>query len=72
MYKVRKKQTDVISPGAQMKKVSVQSKVYSNINAKVNSGLKQEPNYLVIKELQTHAMPKKEALQVLNEIDIHG
>ena len=55
-----------------MRKVSVQSKVYSNINGKVGSGSKQDPNYLVIKELQTHAMPKKEALQVLNEIDLHG
>ena len=53
-----------------VKRISVQSKVTSGKKAK-NSGQK-EPEYLVIKELQTHAMPKKEALHVLNEIDIHG
>lgn len=30
------------------------------------------PAPLVIKELQTDMMPKREALQALNEIDIHG
>ena len=33
---------------------------------------KANPDYLVIKEMQTHMMPKDMALQVLNEIDVHG
>ena len=29
-------------------------------------------NLLVIKELQTDEMPRREALQTMNEIDLHG
>ena len=34
--------------------------------------LSQPLEYLVIKELQTDIMPKREALQALNEIELHG
>ena len=41
-------------------------------NLKTTTNYKDHQSYWVIKELQTHAMPKQEALRVLNEIDIHG
>lgn len=50
----------------------MQSKVASGKPGTTKSAKKEPPEYLVIKELQTHAMPKEMALQVLNEIDIHG
>ena len=57
----------MLTPPQIVKSISVQGKVKNQSSSK-NS----VPEYMTIKEMQTHAMPKEMALQVLNEVDIHG
>ena len=47
----------------------------NSTNSVTKAGIRRLPipkDYLVIKELQTDKMPRREAMQALNEIDVHG
>ena len=63
VYKVTRKSDENLKKAAEAHK----GKAVNSIRR-----LNQAPEFLVVKELQTDIMPKREALQALNEIDVHG